>query len=376
MVNQSISANTLTNGVPKSWNRQSAAERSLTVEELLRKNKEKLQHALPKHFPPDKLISAVLTSIARNPELLDCTQTSLLGAVWTAAQLGLNPDGLLGEAYLNPHRNKNKSLECRFIPGYRGYIKLAYQSGHVKAIQAECVHANDFFEYEKGLSPKLVHRPARPPGGELIAVYVVVQLVNGGFLFDVMWKDEIELARRSNSNNGNSAWKNYYDEMAKKTVCRRILKITPLSTELELASVLDEKAEVLDASQRTGLALLDAGISPEIDIKIQDTLNNGASSAEKGKNSKAVNKIRINGEARSPQQKTEIKRAKDGVSFYLNCLKEAKKKGDMKLAEQLKAKLEKAVNKLNQLIKAKTNTPLLTRQAGGTGKQFTKRENK
>jgi len=347
----------------KAWKEQNLPERRLSIEDLLRKNKEKLHLALPKHLTPDKLIGTVLTSIARNPELLQCTQTSLLGAIWTAAQLGLNPNGLLGEGYLSPYRNNKKNVtECQFIPGYRGYIKLAYQSGQVKTFQAECVYTNDQFHYEKGLDPKLIHIPAKPPRGELIAVYVVVQLLNGGFLFDVMYKDEVDLIRLASPGKNLNAWTKHYDEMAKKTVCRRIAKITPVSTELELAAGLDEKAEVLDESQRTDLALTDVDLSPEINTEVQDTMQQDAENVQEEQNTEAVNESKQRSEdamkstleqAKKTNGNGELKKLTEAVKFFQNCVKEATAKGDTKRIAEMQGKLDDAVRKANDYLQNK-----------------------
>jgi len=347
----------------KAWKEQSLVERRSTIGSLLVENKDKLRLSLPAHLTPEKLIGTVLTSIARNPELLQCTQTSLLGAIWTAAQLGLNPNGLLGEGYLSPYRNNKKNItECQFILGYRGYIKLAYQSGQVKTFQAECVYTNDQFHYEKGLDPKLIHIPAKPPRGELIAVYVVVQLLNSGFLFDVMWKDEIDLIRLAAPGKNANAWTKHYDEMAKKTVCRRISKITPVSTELETASGLDEKAEVLDESQRTDLALTDVNLSPEIDSEIQDTMVEDAEIVQEEQKTEAVNESKQRSEdamkstleqAKKTNGNGELKKLTEAVKFFQNCVKEATAKGDTKRIAEMQGKLDDAVKKANEYLKAK-----------------------
>ena len=351
----------------KEWKDQTIKERRSTVEDLLKRNKDKLMLALPKHLTPEKLIGTVLTSIARNPKLLDCTQSSLLGSVWTAAQLGLNPNGLLGEGYLNPYKNKKAStIECQFIPGYRGYMKLAYQSGKVKTYQAECVYENDSFEYEKGLNAKLIHKPSKPPRGKLIAVYVIVHLINGGVLFDVMYQEEVEIIRLAAPGKDSPAWKNHYDEMAKKTVCRRIAKITPVSTEIELAAGLDEKAEVLDESQRTDLALLDVDISPEINEEINNTITEDAEviSEEENKSNidetktkanaaieSAINQAKKNGNGNN--KNSEYQRLLDGVSYYKAQVKEAKEKNNPKLAADMQSRYEDAVNRLNDYLKSK-----------------------
>jgi recombination protein RecT len=350
----------------KKWSECNIVERRSTIEDLLKKNKEKLLMALPKHLTPEKLIGTVLTSFQRNPKLLECTQSSLLGAIWTAAQLGLNPNGLLGEGYLQPYRNNRRGVtECQFIPGYRGYIKLAYQSGQVQTFQAECVYENDHFVYEKGLNQKLEHIPSKPPRGLLIAVYVIVRLNNGGVLFDMMYKEDVELIRLASPGKDSPSWENHYDEMAKKTVCRRISKITPVSTELETAAGLDEKAELLGESQRTDLALLDVDLSSDINQEIEQTTAIEAQiideekineRAEKGKKAlnNTIQQLKTNGNGNG-NGNGKLKHLQEGVSYRKQMLREAEEKGNKKKIEECKKELEDAVQKVNDYLKNKEN---------------------
>jgi recombination protein RecT len=158
-----------------------------------------------------------------------------------AAQLGLEPNTPLGQAYLLPYSNHG-TLESQFIIGYKGLIDLAYRSGQVKTIYAEAVHENDEFEYELGLEPKLKHIPAMKDRGEVIYYYAVFKLINGGEGFKVMSKEDVEKIRlRSPSANaGFSPWKTDYDSMAKKTVIRQVLKYAPLSTDIQAKIAQDE----------------------------------------------------------------------------------------------------------------------------------------
>lgn len=52
---------------------------------------------------------------------------SFLAALMNAAQLGLEPNTPLGQAYLIPYKNKSV-LECQFQIGYKGLIDLAYRN--------------------------------------------------------------------------------------------------------------------------------------------------------------------------------------------------------------------------------------------------------
>ena len=110
---------------------------------------------------PGAFIRLTLTAFSKTPKLYECTQASLLGALLMAAQLGMEPNSPLGQAYLIPYYNRDKAAyECQFQLGYKGMINLAYRSGKVTDIAAYEVRANDRFDYELGLESKLYHKPA------------------------------------------------------------------------------------------------------------------------------------------------------------------------------------------------------------------------
>ena len=50
---------------------------------------------------------------------------------------------------------------------------MVYRNDNIQTVQAQCVYENDVFEYELGLEPKLVHKPALKDRGELILVYAL-----------------------------------------------------------------------------------------------------------------------------------------------------------------------------------------------------------
>lgn len=150
-----------------------------------------------------------------------------------AAQLGVEPNTPLGQAYLIPYKNKG-TLECQFQLGYKGLIDLTYRSGEVRDIQAHEVHENDEFEYELGLEPKLRHVPATSNRGAVIAYYAVFHTKDGGYGFEVMSAEDIRNHAKKYSQaygSNYSPWAKNFDEMAKKTVLKKCLKYAPLKTE-------------------------------------------------------------------------------------------------------------------------------------------------
>lgn len=201
-----------------------------TVKDLFEKKKESIMAIVPRHIDPDRLIKVALVAISRTPLLMKCTPTSLLQSFMTAAQLGLDVGGVLGSAYLVPYRNnKNGTYEAQFIVGYRGLIELARRSGQVESIEARIVYEADQFELEYGLNPKLVHKPAMGERGALRCVYAIVRLKGGETMIEAMTKSEIDAIRKRSRASDNGPWVTDYNEMARKTVIRRIAKYLPLT---------------------------------------------------------------------------------------------------------------------------------------------------
>lgn len=206
--------------------------------------------ALPKVMTPERFTRIALSAVSNTPQLQNCTPKSFLGAMMNAAQLGLEPNTPLGQAYLIPYKNKG-TLECQFQIGYKGLIDLAYRGGDVKTIMAQTVYEGDEFEFEFGLNPKLIHKPAKENRGKAVWYYAVFKLVNGGEGFEVMSVQDVEEHAKKYSQaykSSFSPWKNNFDEMAKKTVIKKVLKYAPMKTYFAKAINEDEtiKANISD----------------------------------------------------------------------------------------------------------------------------------
>ena len=218
-----------------------------TVGELVKSDyvKGQIAMALPRHITADHFMRVATTSIAATPALKKCDVASLVRQLLTCAQLGLVPDGIRGQAYLIPFKNKKKNItEVQLIPGYRGLMDLARRSGEVIRIESRVVRDGDHFEFEYGLTPKLIHRPTQSSGGgKLIAVYAIGWLKDGSTQFDMMWKADVDKIRARSRASNAGPWVTDYDAMAQKTVTRRLCKWLPSSSELAQAIALDERNE-------------------------------------------------------------------------------------------------------------------------------------
>ena len=213
-----------------------------TMQEYIKVMEKEIAKALPSVITPERFTRITLSALSSNPKLAETTPQSFLGAMMTAAQLGVEPNTPLGQAYLIPYRNKGV-LECQFQLGYKGLIDLAYRSGEVSTIQAHTVYENDEFHYEYGLDPKLKHIPAKVDRGEPIYFYAVFRTKDGGYGFGVMSKEDVEKHAKRYSQaykSGFSPWQTNFEEMAKKTVLKKTLKYAPLKSEFVRGLSTDE----------------------------------------------------------------------------------------------------------------------------------------
>jgi len=210
------------------------------------RTKAQIALALPKHMTAERLARIALTEVRKTPALGKCDQTSFLGAIMQCAQLGLEPGGALGHAYLLPFENRKKDItEVQLIVGYRGMIDLVRRSGQIMSIEARAVYEADHFDVQLGLHSDLVHIPAwdAHDRGPLRFVYAVAKLKDGGTQFEVMSRVEVERVRAKSRAGQSGPWVDHFEEMAKKTVIRRLFKYLPVSIELAQAVALDEQAE-------------------------------------------------------------------------------------------------------------------------------------
>lgn len=219
-----------------------------TMQDYIKAMQGEIEKALPSVITPERFTRMVLSAISVNPKLAECSPKSFLGAMMTAAQLGVEPNTALGQAYLIPFRNHGV-MEAQFQLGYKGLIDLAYRSGEVSIIQAHAVYEKDEFTYELGLYPQLKHIPAKADRGEPIAYYAMFRTKDNGYGFEVMSIDDVrEHAKRYSKSYTSGPWQNNFDEMAKKTVLKKVLKYAPLKSDFVRGVAQDEtiKHEISD----------------------------------------------------------------------------------------------------------------------------------
>lgn len=212
-----------------------------TLQSYVKTMEGEIKKALPSVITPERFTRMVLSAISGNPKLAACTPQSFLAAMMSAAQLGLEPNTPLGQAYLIPYKNHGVD-EVQFQLGYKGLIDLAYRSGEVEVVQAHIVYENDKFEFEYGLTPKLVHIPADGERGNPVKVYAMFKTKSGGYGFNVMSMEDVRKHAQKYSKaytSATSPWQTNFEEMAKKTVLKSVLKYAPLKSDFVRAVAQD-----------------------------------------------------------------------------------------------------------------------------------------
>jgi len=227
-----------------------------TLRALLDRSKAQLALALPKHLTVERLIRVAITAVQKTPALLECDPLSIVGSLMTAAQLGLEPDGILGLAYMVPfYNNKTRQKEAQLQIGYKGFLALARRSGVVSSIYSEIVYTKDVFKVTLGTDHKLIHEPMldMDDRGPIRGAYAVIFFKDGTHDFEYMSAREIEKIRDNSPGviaarkfNRDTPWDSHPEEMFRKTPIRRLAKRMPLSVEdnsLAKAAMLDEYAD-------------------------------------------------------------------------------------------------------------------------------------
>lgn len=245
------------------------------MEQMMVKMSEQIKKALPQHMSNERFQRVALTAFGSNPKFLNCDPVSFLAAMMDSAQLGLEPNTPLGQAYLIPYGNK-----VQFQVGYKGLLELALRSGKIKTLYAHEVRENDKFEVKYGLHQDLIHEPVlKGERGDVIGYYAVYHLDTGGHSFVFMTKEEVLTHAKSKSKTfNNGPWQTDFDAMAKKTVIKQLLKYAPLSIEMQKAVVSDETVKS-ELSEDMSL-VNDETDSLEVEYEVKEDASEGQATFE------------------------------------------------------------------------------------------------
>lgn len=170
---------------------------------------------------------------------------SLFDAIYNVATTGISLNPAHSHGYLVPRKVGGQYKVCLDI-SYRGFLKIATDTGLTKYMKAELVYSNDDYQYN-GFDQRPTFRtnPFKDRG-ELIGVYAMAVLHDDSILVENMDIDQVYSIRDSSEayksavkfsdpNNNqhykfqNCVWVKFETEMVKKTVLKRAFKTLPQS---------------------------------------------------------------------------------------------------------------------------------------------------
>lgn len=180
-----------------------------------------VRKALPKDFNETRFVQNGLSVLNSNKDLQTCNRAELIEGLVKGAFLGL--DFMMGDCYLIKYGNS-----VQFQTSYKGSCKFVkkYSIRPIKDIYAKVVRkGDDFQETIIDGHPSINFSPLPFNGAEIIGAFAVCLFEDGGMLYEVMSTEDINAVRNNYSKVSMSkAWKNSWDQMAIKTVLRRLTK--------------------------------------------------------------------------------------------------------------------------------------------------------
>lgn len=200
-----------------------------------------IEEALPKGFNKARFVQNAVALLNDNADLAKYGRGQLMLGLMKGATLGL--DFFSKEAYLVPYGNK-----LQYQTSYTGSVKLAkkYSIRPIKDIYAKIVREDDEFEelIEHG-EQTINFKPKAFNNGKVIGAFAVCLFKDGGIQYDTMSLSELENTRKHSKASNSPAWKDFTEEMYKKTVLKRLCKHIEIDFEnVEQLRVYDEETAV------------------------------------------------------------------------------------------------------------------------------------
>jgi recombination protein RecT len=211
-----------------------------------------IEKVLPSHVTPERFIRVVTTAIASSPQLARADRRSLLTSAIKCAQDGLVPDGREA-AFVVFYDKKLKKDKVQYLPMLAGVLKKIRNSGELLSIACNVVCQADSWRYwidDNG--EHILHEPAitAETRGRVIAAYAVARTRDDGVYTEVMSRADIDKVRAISKAKDGGPWVEWFDEMARKTVIRRLAKRLPMSTDID--GLIRRDDELVDEEALSG----------------------------------------------------------------------------------------------------------------------------
>lgn len=211
---------------------------ALTLKSLFKANYKKIQASLGEGS--NAFVSTVLSMYQL--ELSGVTPESVMSVALQAANLNLPLNKELGFAYIVSYKNNDKGIkEATLQLGWRGIVQLALRSGEVAKLNAIPIRENELGGYNP-LTETLTFNYDPYSDGVVVGYASFLETVKGFKKTIYMTKGEVDKHARKysksyqydkNKRQKKSQWSTNFDEMACKTLLKRVLRFAPLSVSIQ-----------------------------------------------------------------------------------------------------------------------------------------------
>jgi len=243
-----------------------------------------------KYLAPERMLRLCVNAVKRTPLLAHCDPQSVLGAMMSAAALGLEPNTPQQSCFLIPYKRRVKVgdvwtviYECQFQIGARGFVNLAYRSPQIRMMVADAPHEHDLFEHEIGSNTFLRYRKTLGGlRGGLLGAFSYVRFESNAESVCLLPLDEVYKIRarseawrnamrevenatsdaeraRAQAKLDETPWMAWTDDMASKSALKKHAKQLPLAGTDAMTT-----AASLDDASETGTIDLAAMADPDV----------------------------------------------------------------------------------------------------------------
>lgn len=219
-------------------------DESQALVKILNDSMPELKRLAPKYVNLSRLMALALEARIKNPLLAKCNIASVVAFCKKAAEWGTDRVGAGGVWAVPFWNKKTNSYDMTPIPDWRLLVEKAKKAKAITHATTDVVREGDKFAYSRGMTPNVFHEPALAATGAVIAAYCIYTLPDGTRDFVVMSATEVEKVRRSSKAKDDGPWVDWPEEMTKKTVVKRTMKLFE-GASVELTALLDADNAVL-----------------------------------------------------------------------------------------------------------------------------------
>ena len=247
-----------------------------------------LKAVLPSNVPVETFKNVVKTAIQDNPKLLNTNHDYLYKACKRCAKEGLMPDGQEAALVIwniNTSKDKEKPFYedvAVYMPMTKGIKKRIFRNSDVVKISAHCVYENDFFDFEYGDNEFIRHKPTLTEKGDFKCVYAIFWTEKGEILRLVLSKDDVNEIREMTKGkvydkkgkflSYGKFWTDWYFEMAKNAVVRRLAKTIDVDIKYEEfeEEVASQQLTIDNGQLKRALPMpMDLGVVSHVPVRLE-----------------------------------------------------------------------------------------------------------